>query len=269
MTKFKISEKLSARYNSNYKYSLLCGLTGSAAALFAKEGLQQDNGFYTFIMRIQYGWILSLIFRCIFFAQMVFSNAKMIEYKIRSFAAIGSSMTVVAAFQANYAFNMLYEIQLYFKFPSMNQYIGSIFCLAGVFVLRNQIVSDKEQSNKDTESTAPEKTEISDQISNLESKCDVVVDNSQNTSTTQEDSSYNKDNIESPCSYNKDNFESSARKLNQKLAGLSKDFDDENQKGSEIQIGKKKLAREMLGSEMSSHMQSQQETYVEEIKTSS
>ena len=75
------------------------------------------------------------------------ANAKMIEYKIRSFAAIGASLTVVTAFIANYLFNLLYEILLYYKFPSMNQYIGSVFCLAGVYVLKEQIANTREHTN--------------------------------------------------------------------------------------------------------------------------
>lgn len=75
------------------------------------------------------------------------ANAKMIEFKIRSFAAIGASLTVVTAFIANYIFNLLYEILLYFKFPSMNQYIGSLFCLAGVFVLKDQITNSKDNNS--------------------------------------------------------------------------------------------------------------------------
>lgn len=137
--------KQSSGYNKNYNYSILCGLTGSAAAQFAKEGLQQDNRLYHFILNLEYGVWIALVLRTFFFICMVISNIKMLEFKVRSFAAIGSSMTVVTAFIANYVFNMLYEIILYFKFPTMNQYIGSVFCLAGVFVLKDQIVSDKEK----------------------------------------------------------------------------------------------------------------------------
>ena len=125
--------------NPNYKYSVLCGLTGSLAALFAKEGLQQNNKFYKYIDTLPYPTATSLIFRIIFISIMMIANVKMIEFKIRSFAAIGSSLTVVAAFISNYLFNLIYEILLYYKFPSINQYIGSIFCLAGVFVLKDQI----------------------------------------------------------------------------------------------------------------------------------
>jgi hypothetical protein len=90
---------------------------------------------------------------------MIMANAKMIEFKIRSFAAIGASLTVVTAFIANYLFNLLYEILLYFKFPSVNQYIGSLFCLAGVFVLKDQITNSKDNNSsppKDDESVRSE-----------------------------------------------------------------------------------------------------------------
>ena len=91
--------------NPNYKYSVLCGLTGSLAALFAKEGLQQNNKFYKYIDTLPYPTATSLIFRIIFISIMMIANVKMIEFKIRSFAAIGSSLTVVAAFISNYLFN--------------------------------------------------------------------------------------------------------------------------------------------------------------------
>ncbi len=90
------------------------------------------------------------------------ANAKMIEFKIRSFAAIGASLTVVTAFIANYLFNLLYEILLHFKFPSMNQYIGSLFCLAGVFVLKDQITNSKDNNSsppKDDDSATSVTTE--------------------------------------------------------------------------------------------------------------
>lgn len=147
--------KLLATHQSNYKYSIMCGLTGSAAALFAKEALQQNNKFYTYIGKLPYGFLISIILRIFFFICMIFCNMKMIEFKIRSFATIGASMTVVTAFVTNYLFNMLYEIILYFKFPSMNQYIGSIFCLVGVYVLKDQIMTDK---------TVPTKPENNDDI---------------------------------------------------------------------------------------------------------
>jgi hypothetical protein len=98
---------------------------------------------------------------------MIMANAKMIEFKIRSFAAIGASLTVVTAFIANYIFNLLYEILLYFKFPSMNQYIGSLFCLAGVFVLKDQITNSKDKNS------SPAKDDDSDKSVTGESTADV------------------------------------------------------------------------------------------------
>lgn len=98
-------------------------------------------------MTLPYPVLISILFRIVFIFLMIMANAKMIEYKIRSFAAIGASLTVVTAFIANYLFNLLYEILLYYKFPSMNQYIGSIFCLAGVYVLKDQIANTREHTD--------------------------------------------------------------------------------------------------------------------------
>lgn len=68
---------------------------------------------------------------------MIFFNLKMVEYKIRSFAAIGSSLTVVISFLANYFMGVICEMVIYGKFPGWNGYVGSLFCLAGIYPLMN------------------------------------------------------------------------------------------------------------------------------------
>jgi hypothetical protein len=97
--------------NSNnlypYKFALLAGLTGSAAAFCAKSGLQQDNIYYKFISNYNNGKYLCWVIRSFLFILWVMTNAKMIEYKIRSFGSIGSSMTVVVAFLSNYVFSLM------------------------------------------------------------------------------------------------------------------------------------------------------------------
>ena len=167
--------KYLTKYNKNYFYAILCGLTGSAAALFAKEALQQDNKFYKYLATIPYGNVISIVLRILFFACMIFANAKMLEFKIRSFAAIGSSMTVVAAFIANYLFNMTYEIIQYFKFPSTNQYIGSLFCLAGVYVLKDQI-APKDTSKLDNESVEQSHCNIDESVERSEDRSETTPD---------------------------------------------------------------------------------------------
>lgn len=110
-----------------YKFALLAGLTGSAAAFCAKSGLQQSNQYYTLINNYQNGKYLCWVIRSLLFLLWILSNAKMIEYKIRSFSSIGSSMTVVVAFLSNYIFSLMYEAIFLNIFPGSQQYIGSLF----------------------------------------------------------------------------------------------------------------------------------------------
>jgi hypothetical protein len=110
-----------------YKFALLAGLTGSAAAFCAKSGLQQDNKYYKFISNYNNGKYLCWVIRSLLFILWVMTNAKMIEYKIRSFGSIGSSMTVVVAFLSNYVFSLMYEAIFLNIFPGSQQYIGSLF----------------------------------------------------------------------------------------------------------------------------------------------
>ena len=135
----------------NYNYAIMCGLLGSAAAQMAKQGLQADNGMYRLINTLEYGWYLAWILRGCFFFLMIFANMKMLEYKIRSFALIGSSMTVVAAFLANYLFNLIYDVLLYYFFPTGGQLFGSICCLAGIYMLKDELMGGSNKKELEME----------------------------------------------------------------------------------------------------------------------
>lgn len=75
---------------------------------------------------------------------MVFFNIKMVECKIRSFAKIGASLTVIVAFFSNYVFNILYEMALYDNYPGWYQYIGSYIILFGIGFLQQ----DEKKNNE-------------------------------------------------------------------------------------------------------------------------
>ena len=128
--------------------AILCGLFGSLAGLCAKLGFTPTNSIYSFFDTMDYGIYIVWVLRIFFVLNIVISNIKMIELKIRSFAVIGSSLTVVIAFLANYAFNLSYEIIFYQKYPRVTQYIGSILMLCGIFVLKDQIVPNERPSSK-------------------------------------------------------------------------------------------------------------------------
>jgi hypothetical protein len=59
-----------------YKFALLAGLTGSAAAFCAKSVLQQDNQYYKFISKYDNGKYLCWVIRSLFFILWVMTNAK-------------------------------------------------------------------------------------------------------------------------------------------------------------------------------------------------
>ena len=88
-------------------FSILCGIAGSFGGFFAKIALQPKNDLYATLKFIPYGEIIEWTFRGIFILLCAWANIKMVEYKIRSFAAIGSSVTVIIAFLANYIWSLL------------------------------------------------------------------------------------------------------------------------------------------------------------------
>lgn len=135
-------EKKAAKQWSDYFNAIMCGLTGSLAALFAKAGIQPSNSLYRYFDTVEYGNWINILFRVIFIMFMLYSNVKMVENKIRSFALIGASITVVIAFLANYVFNLSYELFIYHKLPQVYQYLGSLLMLAGIFVQKDQVTDD-------------------------------------------------------------------------------------------------------------------------------
>jgi hypothetical protein len=82
----------------DYLLAVMCGLTGSLASLCAKIGLQPTNAIYRYFDTMNYGSYIIWSFRVFFLLSIVYCNVKMLEYKIRSFASLGSSLTVVIAF---------------------------------------------------------------------------------------------------------------------------------------------------------------------------
>lgn len=100
----------------NYKYALLAGLTGSAGAFFAKGGLTADNKLFRYCRKFPNGVYLSWAVRSFCFLMFCWLNIKMIEFKLRSFRVLGSSMTVIVAFISNYLFNLLYEIMVFNRY---------------------------------------------------------------------------------------------------------------------------------------------------------
>lgn len=123
-----------SQFNKWY-YSIFCGLTGALGALFAKLGLQPKNFIYDYLLYIPYGQILEWILRVIFLLLCCWTNLKMVEYKIRSFAAIGSSLTVVVSFFSNYIASLLFEGIFFDKVPNFYVYQGSFLVLVGIVIL--------------------------------------------------------------------------------------------------------------------------------------
>lgn len=85
-------------FKGKWSLSVLCGIAGAVGALFAKMGFQPGNWLYTILDYIPYGQWIGWVLRAIFILLCIFANLKMVEYKIRSFAAIGSSLTVIISF---------------------------------------------------------------------------------------------------------------------------------------------------------------------------
>jgi hypothetical protein len=131
---------------TKWSWGIFCGLTGSVAALFAKLAFAPKNFIYDFINFMPYGIVFEYIIRTCFVLMMIYFNLKMVEYKIRSFAAVGSSLTVVISFLANYFMGVICEMVIYSKFPGWNGYVGSLFCLAGIYPLMKGAKKLKRES---------------------------------------------------------------------------------------------------------------------------
>ena len=137
----------------DYKYGIQCGLTGSLAACSAKAGLMHENTIYRHLDgAFQFSNYVTWIIRISFVVMMFQWNIKMLEFKLRSFAVIGSSMTCVVSFQSNYFFMVMYEVIFFQHFPNLASLIGSMFCVAGVFILKDQMASvDRDLQEKEEE----------------------------------------------------------------------------------------------------------------------
>ena len=95
---------------SNIINALGCGLTGSLAGLFAKTGLGKYDKPFGYLDNPDVALMLLVIVKLILFGLWAYANVKMIEFKIRSFAIIGASTTVIIAFASNYILSCIYEI---------------------------------------------------------------------------------------------------------------------------------------------------------------
>lgn len=109
-------------------------MTGSAAACFAKICFQKDNRLFQYINTFEHSLVLKICAYIILVLLFIYSNMKMIENKIRSFAIIGASMTVIVAFFSNYIFGCICEAIFWHQYPQFGQYIGSGIVLSGIFV---------------------------------------------------------------------------------------------------------------------------------------
>jgi len=129
-------------YNLNsIIYALGCGLTGSLAGLFAKTGLGKYDKPFGYLDNPDVALMLLVIVKIVLFGLWAYSNIKMIEYKIRSFALIGASHTVIIAFTSNYILSCIYEIFLNSGWINGYQFLGFLTILAGVCFL--QIADEK------------------------------------------------------------------------------------------------------------------------------
>ena len=116
-------------------FSIACGITGAQGGFFAKMSLEPKNFIYKDLSFIPYGIVFEWTLRIIFMILCIWTNIKMIEYKIRSFAAIGSSLTVIIAFFVNYIISLICDIFLTGKYPNGYTYQGSAFVLSGIVIL--------------------------------------------------------------------------------------------------------------------------------------
>lgn len=110
----------------------------------AKEALMKTNKLYDFFEKYEWGLIYQWCFRIFFVILWAIFNIKMIEYKIKSFAKIGASFTVIVAFFSNYIFSLGYEIILNNNYPGKNDALGSIIIILGIYFLQQ----DEADSNK-------------------------------------------------------------------------------------------------------------------------
>jgi len=94
--------------------------------------------------------------RAIFLLGMIGFNIKMVECKIKSFAKVGASLTVILAFFTGYIFNVFYEMFLFDNYPGVWQYAGSWIIFMGIaFIQQDEKINNerrlKEKTLKDKE----------------------------------------------------------------------------------------------------------------------
>ena len=141
----------------HYLLGIGCGITGSLAALCMKEALvsPEDNVMYGYLqywaVSSIYEWYCIYCIRAIFFILSLFFNTKMIEFKIKSLAAVGASFTVIVAFFTNYIFSIILEIILWQNWPQKWQYIGSSIIVLGIFFLQRDETTNSKRANQTKE----------------------------------------------------------------------------------------------------------------------
>jgi hypothetical protein len=121
---------------SSIGWALGCGVTGSLAGLFAKVGLGKYDKPFGYLDNPDVALILLVFCKLMMFVCWAWSNIKMIEFKIRSFAMIGASHTVIIAFASNYLLSCVYEIFLNNGWINGWQFFGFLIILAGVCALQ-------------------------------------------------------------------------------------------------------------------------------------
>ena len=123
MTKLKASDLI---------FALGCGLTGSCAGFFAKLFLEKYERPFNYLDNRTAAYILLVAVKIFLFCGFVYSNAKMVEYKIRSFALIGASLTVIIAFAFNYMVSCILEIFMNHNWINLYQVFGFLMIMTGV-----------------------------------------------------------------------------------------------------------------------------------------
>ena len=74
----------------------------------------------------------------------------MVEFKIKSFAKIGASFTVINAFVTGYIFSTIQDIVVLGVYPKRWEYIGSFFLFGGIVFLQQDEVRNNERRAKET-----------------------------------------------------------------------------------------------------------------------
>ena len=122
-----------------YGSAVACGIAGSFASLFGKLGFQQTNWIYEKMEKQKLALVFSWSLRLGFVLLMICANIKMIEYKIRSFSKIGSSLTVILGFFIGYGLGTLFEIFIWSQYPNWSQYVGCFIIFIAIILLCHDV----------------------------------------------------------------------------------------------------------------------------------